>query len=47
MRVLLSFPTRIGTPGIGTTAWYQATSLARLGAEVHGGLAVLSALFPA
>lgn len=35
MRVLLSFPTRIGTVGIGTTAWYQATGLARRGAEVH------------
>jgi glycosyltransferase involved in cell wall biosynthesis len=35
LRVLLSFPTRIGTPGIGTTAWYQAAGLARQGAEVH------------
>jgi D-inositol-3-phosphate glycosyltransferase len=35
LRVLLSFPTRIGTTGIGTTAWYQATGLARQGAEVH------------
>jgi glycosyltransferase involved in cell wall biosynthesis len=33
-RVLLSFPTRIGTPGIGTTAWHQATGLARRGADV-------------
>jgi len=33
-RVLLSFSTRIGTPGIGTTAWHQATGLARAGAEV-------------
>jgi glycosyltransferase involved in cell wall biosynthesis len=30
----LSFPGRIGTTGIGTTAWNEATSLARLGAEV-------------
>lgn len=34
-RVLLSFPFRIGATGIGTTAWYQATGLARRGAEVH------------
>jgi glycosyltransferase involved in cell wall biosynthesis len=33
-RVLLSFPGRIGTTGIGTTAWHEATSLARLDAEV-------------
>ncbi len=35
MRVLLSFPTRIGTPGIGMIGWHQATGLARAGAEVH------------
>ena len=34
-RVLFSFPSRIGTSGIGTTAWHQATGLARRGAEVH------------
>ena len=34
-RVLFSFPGRIGTTGIGTTAWHQATGLARGGAEVH------------
>jgi glycosyltransferase involved in cell wall biosynthesis len=33
-RVLLSFPMRIGVPGIGMTAWYQATGLARQGARV-------------
>lgn len=35
MRVLLSFPTRIGTPGIGMIGWHQATALARAGVEVH------------
>src|SRR4051794_38680571 len=34
-RVLLSFPGRIGTNGTGTTAWQQATGLARRGAHVH------------
>jgi glycosyltransferase involved in cell wall biosynthesis len=34
-RILFSFPGRIGTSGIGTTAWHQATGLARRGAEVH------------
>lgn len=34
-RVLMTFPGRIGTSGIGTTAWNQATGLARRGAEVH------------
>jgi glycosyltransferase involved in cell wall biosynthesis len=33
-RVLFSFPGRIGTTGIGTTAWHQVTGLARRGAEV-------------
>jgi glycosyltransferase involved in cell wall biosynthesis len=33
-RVLLSFSTRLGTTGIGTTAWNQAAGLARLGAQV-------------
>ena len=31
MRVLYSFPTRLGTPGIGTTAWHQAAGLADQG----------------
>lgn len=35
LRVLLSFPGRIGTPGIGSIGWHQATGLARAGAEVH------------
>ena len=34
LRVLISFPTRIGTSGVGTTAWHQATGLARAGADV-------------
>src|SRR4051812_25263840 len=34
-RVLFSFPTRLGTTGIGTTAWHQVTGLVRQGAEVH------------
>jgi glycosyltransferase involved in cell wall biosynthesis len=34
MRVLYSFPTRLGTPGIGTTAWHQVAALAELGAQV-------------
>lgn len=34
MRVLYSFPTRLGTTGIGTTAWNQVTSLGRIGVEV-------------
>jgi D-inositol-3-phosphate glycosyltransferase len=34
LRVLISFPTRIGTSGVGTTAWHQATGLARTGAVV-------------
>ena len=33
-RVLLSFPTRLGTTGIGTTAWNQAAGLARRGIDV-------------
>jgi glycosyltransferase involved in cell wall biosynthesis len=33
-RVLFSFPGRIGTTGIGTTAWHQAVGLARRGGEV-------------
>lgn len=33
-RVLISFPGRIGTSGIGTIAWHQATGLARLGVRV-------------
>jgi glycosyltransferase involved in cell wall biosynthesis len=35
LRVLLSFSTRIGTAGIGMTAWHQATGLAARGAQVH------------
>ena len=34
MRVLYSFPTRLGTPGIGTTAWHQVAGLAEHGVEV-------------
>src|SRR4051794_41306083 len=34
-RVLFSFPTRLGTTGIGTTAWHQVTGLAAAGVEVH------------
>ena len=34
-RVLFSFPTRIGSPGIGLTAWHQVTGLAREGVEIH------------
>jgi glycosyltransferase involved in cell wall biosynthesis len=34
MRVLYSFPTRIGTSGIGTTAWHQVTGLAAIGVDV-------------
>ena len=33
-RVLLSFPTRLGTSGIGTTAWNQVAGLTRLGVSV-------------
>jgi glycosyltransferase involved in cell wall biosynthesis len=35
MRVLYSFPTRVGTPGIGTTAWEQVRGLAEQGVEVR------------
>lgn len=34
MRVLYSFPTRLGTPGIGTTAWHQIAALAEHGVAV-------------
>jgi glycosyltransferase involved in cell wall biosynthesis len=34
MRVLYSFPTRLGTAGIGTTAWHGVAGLAENGAEV-------------
>jgi glycosyltransferase involved in cell wall biosynthesis len=34
LRVLYSFPLRVGVPGIGTTAWHQVAGLTRLGAEV-------------
>jgi glycosyltransferase involved in cell wall biosynthesis len=33
-RVLYSFPTRLGTPGIGTTAWHQVAGLVEQGVEV-------------
>jgi GT2 family glycosyltransferase/glycosyltransferase involved in cell wall biosynthesis len=32
--VLYSFPTRVGRPGIGTTAWHQVAGLVALGAHV-------------
>jgi glycosyltransferase involved in cell wall biosynthesis len=34
MHVLYSFPTRLGTPGIGTTAWQQVVGLAEHGVAV-------------
>lgn len=34
IRLLYSFPTRLGVPGIGTTAWYQVQGLAELGVRV-------------
>jgi len=34
MRVLYSFPTRLGTTGIGTTAWHQVAGLAEQGLDV-------------
>jgi glycosyltransferase involved in cell wall biosynthesis len=34
LRVLYSFPTRLGTPGIGTTAWHQVAGVIEQGAEV-------------
>jgi glycosyltransferase involved in cell wall biosynthesis len=34
MRVLYSFPQRLGTPGIGMTAWHQVQGLAELGVRV-------------
>jgi glycosyltransferase involved in cell wall biosynthesis len=34
LRVLYSFPTRLGTPGIGTTAWHQIEGLAGAGVSV-------------
>jgi glycosyltransferase involved in cell wall biosynthesis len=34
LRVLYSFPTRIGTTGIGTTAWHQVNGLVGLGVRV-------------
>src|SRR3954471_342566 len=33
-RVLYSFPTRLGVPGIGTTAWHQVAGLAERGLDV-------------
>jgi glycosyltransferase involved in cell wall biosynthesis len=35
LRVLYSFPTRIGTTGIGTTAWHQVSGLVGVGARVE------------
>lgn len=35
MRVLYSFPLRLGTPGIGMTAWYQVWGLLRKGVHVE------------
>jgi len=34
LRVLFSFPTRLGTTGIGTTAWNQVSGLVALGVDV-------------
>lgn len=34
MRVVVSFPHALGSPGIGTTAWHQVVGLARAGADV-------------
>lgn len=34
MKVLYSFPLRVGVAGIGTTAWHQVNELTRLGVEV-------------
>jgi glycosyltransferase involved in cell wall biosynthesis len=34
LHVLYSFPTRLGVPGIGTTAWHQVQGLADLGVRV-------------
>jgi glycosyltransferase involved in cell wall biosynthesis len=34
LRVLYTFPTRLGTPGIGTTAWHQVAGLIEQGTEV-------------
>jgi glycosyltransferase involved in cell wall biosynthesis len=34
LRVLYSFPTRLGTSGIGTTAWHQVAGLAEHGVDV-------------
>jgi glycosyltransferase involved in cell wall biosynthesis len=34
VRAFYSFPTRLGTPGIGTTAWHQVTGLAEHGVDV-------------
>jgi len=34
LHVLYSFPHRLGTPGIGTTAWHEVSGLAALGARV-------------
>jgi glycosyltransferase involved in cell wall biosynthesis len=33
-RVVYSFPTRLGTPGIGTTAWHQVAGLVERGLDV-------------
>jgi glycosyltransferase involved in cell wall biosynthesis len=58
MRVLYSFPTRLGTSGIGTTAWQQVAGLAEHGVDVTvvcatcerdlpGGVELIETLRPA
>jgi glycosyltransferase involved in cell wall biosynthesis len=43
MRVLYSFPDTLGAPGIGTAAYQQVRSLARLGVDVHVAATALAA----
>lgn len=47
MRVLYSFPTRLGTSGIGTTAWHQVAGLAEYGVAVTVVCATLERPLPA
>ena len=47
MRVLYSFPTRLGTTGIGTTAWQQIAALAEHGVEVTAACASCERPLPA
>jgi glycosyltransferase involved in cell wall biosynthesis len=47
MRVLYSFPTRLGTTGIGTTAWHGIAGLAEHGAEVTVVCATCERALPA